>query len=248
MYEIHAKYNWIFLLHMLFIHIISKSTALHQREIRACMPSLYQFVSCSHCHVLTARITLSSSSNLVPRSAFFSGPKGWKHLGQWSGIISNHQEKEVQGNSFRRKGHDRRLLGHWWSDSGGCDGHRWDNQFGRTHQNTPKTKTALPASADQQKLKEPYWFSTTMSALTQVYEPKMQSPIWLECAPPPPPIFLTSRRHIFTVLGHWKMHCVGQVLKMTKTWFLEWGHGNLNRKRAGTGKACVPLFRAGVMP
>ena len=120
MYEIHAKYNWIFLLHMLFIHIISKSTALHQREIRACMPSLYQFVSCSHCHVLTARITLSSSSNLVPRSAFFSGPKGWKHLGQWSGIISNHQEKEVQGNSFRRKGHDRRLLGHWWSDSGGC--------------------------------------------------------------------------------------------------------------------------------
>jgi len=29
--------------------------ALHQRETRACMPSLYQLVSCSHSHVLTAR-------------------------------------------------------------------------------------------------------------------------------------------------------------------------------------------------
>jgi len=31
--------------------------------------------------------------------------------GQWSGIIRNHQEKEVQDNSFRRKGHDHHLLG-----------------------------------------------------------------------------------------------------------------------------------------
>jgi len=38
-------------------------------------------------------------------------PKDENLLGQWSGIISNHQEKEVQGNSFRRKGHDHRLLG-----------------------------------------------------------------------------------------------------------------------------------------
>jgi hypothetical protein len=26
------------------------------------------------------------------------------------------------------------------------------------------------------------------------------------------------------------------------------GHGYVNRKRAGTGKACMPLFRAGVRP
>ena len=81
MYEIHAQYNWMFPLHRLFIHTIFKSTALHQHETRACMPCLYQLVSCSHSHVLTARIMLSSSSNLVPRSAFFSGPKGWKTFG-----------------------------------------------------------------------------------------------------------------------------------------------------------------------
>jgi hypothetical protein len=59
----------------------SKSTALRQRKTRACIPSLYQLVSCSRSHVITARITLSSSSNLVPRSASFSGPKRWKSDG-----------------------------------------------------------------------------------------------------------------------------------------------------------------------
>ena len=39
---------------------------------------LYQLGSCSRSHVLTAWITLSSSSNLVPRSASFSGPKKMK--------------------------------------------------------------------------------------------------------------------------------------------------------------------------
>jgi len=33
---------------------------------------------------------------------------------------------------------------------------------------------------------------------------------------PDPPIVLISRRQIFTVLGHWKMYCVGQGLKMTR--------------------------------
>jgi len=64
----------------------STSTALHQRETSACMPSLYQLVSCSRDHVLTARITLSSSSNLVPRSASYSGPKRWKSDGARSGL------------------------------------------------------------------------------------------------------------------------------------------------------------------
>ena len=53
----------------------STSTALHQCKTRACMPSLYQLVSCSCSHVLTVRIMLSSSSNIVPHSTSFSGPK-----------------------------------------------------------------------------------------------------------------------------------------------------------------------------
>ena len=47
---------------------------------------LYQLGSCSRSHVLTAWITLSSSSNLVPRSASFSGPKRWKSDGARSGL------------------------------------------------------------------------------------------------------------------------------------------------------------------
>jgi len=70
MYEIHARYNWMFPLHMLFFHIISIYVyGLTPGQKRACMPSLYQLVSCSCSHVLTAQITLSSSSNLVPHSA-----------------------------------------------------------------------------------------------------------------------------------------------------------------------------------
>jgi len=76
MYEIHAQCNWMFPLHMLFFHISSfTSAALRQRETRARVPSLYQIFSFSRSHVLTARITLSSPSNLAPRSASFSGPK-----------------------------------------------------------------------------------------------------------------------------------------------------------------------------
>jgi hypothetical protein len=48
MYEIHAQYNWMFPLHMLFFTWSpSTSMAWCQREIRACMPSLDQLVSCS---------------------------------------------------------------------------------------------------------------------------------------------------------------------------------------------------------
>jgi len=34
------------------------------------------------------------------------------------------KKKEVQDNSFRRKGHDHRKLGIWLSDSGECDGQK----------------------------------------------------------------------------------------------------------------------------
>ena len=82
MYAIHAQYNWIFPLHMWFFHIISIYVySLTPVRNKSTHVSLYQLVSCSRSHVLTARIMLSSSSNLVPRSAFFSGPKGWKPFG-----------------------------------------------------------------------------------------------------------------------------------------------------------------------
>jgi hypothetical protein len=52
MYEIHAQYNWMFPLHMLFFHMISStSTALRQCETRARIPSLYHLVSCSRIYV-----------------------------------------------------------------------------------------------------------------------------------------------------------------------------------------------------
>jgi hypothetical protein len=64
MYEIYAQYNWMFPLHMLLFHIIFiMFTALRQRETRECMPFLYQLVSCSCIHVLTARITLKRFPN-----------------------------------------------------------------------------------------------------------------------------------------------------------------------------------------
>ena len=66
--------------------------------------------------------------------------------------------------------------------------------------------------------------------------------------PQPPHIVLIWRRQISIFLGHWRMHCVGHGLKMTRAWFVPWGHGYVNRERAGTGKACMPLFRAGVRP
>jgi hypothetical protein len=54
MYEIHAQYNWMFLYICYFsTQSPSTSTALRQRETRACMPSLYQLVFCSRSHVLT---------------------------------------------------------------------------------------------------------------------------------------------------------------------------------------------------
>jgi hypothetical protein len=49
-------------------------------------------------------------------------------------------------------------------------------------------------------------------------------------------VVLIWRYQIFTFLGHRRMQCVGQGLKMTREWFVQWGHGYVNRKRAGTGQ------------
>ena len=77
----------MFPLHMLFFHLISVYvygfTPARNKGMHA---FLYQLVPCSRSHVLTARITLSSSPNLVPRSASFNCPKRWKSDGARSGL------------------------------------------------------------------------------------------------------------------------------------------------------------------
>jgi hypothetical protein len=88
MYEIHAQYNWMFHLHMLFFHIFSiyvyGLTPAWNKDMCA-FPC--QLVSCSHSHILTARTMLSSSSDLVPCTVSLSGPKRWKSDGPRSGHI-----------------------------------------------------------------------------------------------------------------------------------------------------------------
>jgi hypothetical protein len=69
--------------------------------------------------------------------------------------------------------------------------------------------------------------------------PRGNCPIWLDCSTIPP-IVLIWRHQIFIFLGCGRVHCVGQGLKM-RTWFVQWGHGYVNRKWAGTGKALHAL-------
>ena len=90
------------------------------------------------------------------------------------------------------------------------------------------------------------WFSMTMPALTQVYEPRGQWPSLVRLCSPSPyiPDMAPSGFHLF---GHWRIHCVGKVLKI-RARFVQWCHGYANRKWAGTGKACMPLFHSGVRP
>jgi len=49
-------------------------------------------------------------------------------------------------------------------------------------------------------IQETCWFSTTMPALTQVYEPRRQSPNFVRLSSPIPPIVLIWRRQIFFYL------------------------------------------------
>jgi hypothetical protein len=87
------------------------------------------------------------------------------------------------------------------------------------------------------------WFSMTMP----VSEPKRQSPNLDGLCSPIPPIVLIWRSQIFIFLGYWRVHCVGQDLKMTRTWFVQWGHGYANRKWAGTGLHAIgPRWRKAV--
>jgi hypothetical protein len=91
---------------------------------------------------------------------------------------------------------------------------------------------------------ETCWLSTTMSALTQVYEPRRQLPNLVGlCSPIPLKSWSgTVRFSSFWATEGCKGCTVGQGLKM----FVQWWRGYMNRKRAGTGKACMPLFHAGV--
>ena len=52
--------------------------------------------------------------------------------------------------------------------------------------------------------------------LTQVYEPRVQSPNLVGLCSPNPPIVLIWCGQIFIFLGHLRMHCMGQGLKTTR--------------------------------
>ena len=168
-------------------------------------------------------------------------------LGQWSGI-RNRQEKRSSRQLLLPERSWSPSFGTlmewfwwmWWPDV---------RQSIRTRTSTPsKNWNSITGECSLTGIQEICWFSATMPALTQVYEPRRQSPNLVGMCSPIPPIVLIWRRQIFIFLGHWRMHRVGQGLKMTRAWFVHWGHGYVKRKQAGTGKACMPLFHAGVRP
>ena len=164
---------------------------------------------------------------------------------QWSGIIRNRQEKRIS----------RQLLPpeSSWSPSFGT----WVEWFWwmwwpevrqsiRTRTSKPsKNWNSFAGECGLTGIQKTCWSSTTMPALTQDYEPRRQSPDLVGLCSPISQIVPIWRRQIFIFLCHWKMRWVGQDLKMAKAWFVHRGHGYVNRIRAGTGKACMPLFRAG---
>jgi len=119
----------------------------------------------------------------------------------------------------------------------------------RMHTSKPsKNWNSVTGECGLTGIQETCWFSATVPAFTQVNEPRRQSPNLIGLCSPIPPIVLIWRCQIFIFLGHWRMHCVGQGLKMTRSWFVQWGHGYVNRKQGGKRKACTPLFRAGIRP
>jgi hypothetical protein len=58
---------------------------------------------------------------------------------------------------------------------------------------------------------------------------------------PHPPIVLIWCCQIFIFGGHWRIHRVGQGLEMTRALFVQRGRTYVNRKLAGTGKACISV-------
>ena len=63
--------------------------------------------------------------------------------------------------------------------------------------------------------------------------------------PPYSPDLAPSDFHLF---GPLKDALRGTRLEMMRAWLMQWGHGYVKRKQAGTGKACMPLFHTGVRP
>jgi len=169
-------------------------------------------------------------------------------LGQWSGIIRNHQEKRSSRQLLPPESSWSPSFGTlmewfwwmWWPEV---------RQWIWTRTSKPsKNWNSITGECGLTEIQETCWFRTTMPALTQVYEPRRQTPNLVGMCSTIPPIVLIWRCQIFTFLGHWRMHSVGQGLKMTRAWFVQWGHGYMNRKQASTGKACMLLFCAGIRP
>jgi len=243
MYEIHAQCNWLFPLHMWFFHIISIYVYGLTPARNKGMPAF----------PVPVRFLFTNQALIIfkpcPTQCVLQWPQKIKIF--WAkGVASSAvtKKKVVQDNSFCRKGHHHRLLvtlmewfwWMWWPEV---------RQSIRTHTSEPsKNWNSITSECGLTGIQETCWFSTTVSALTQVYEPRRQLPNLVGMCFPIHPIVLIWHRQIFIFLSYWRMHCVGQGLKMTRAWFVQWRHGYVNRKRAGTGKARMPLFRAGVRP
>ena len=135
------------------------------------------------------------------------------------------KKKDVQDNSFHWKGHGHRLLGHWWSYSSGCDGQRWDSQFGRVHQNPPKPQNSVTGDCGLAGIQKTCWLSTTMSHKST--NPGGNRQIWLECAPPFPfcPDLAPSGFHLFgqlkDALRGTRFEDDESVIHAVRTWLSE---------------------------
>lgn len=79
-FEIYTRYTWMFSFYIYYFLTISINFIfLRQYDTSACMPLLYQFLSCPHNHMSS----LFESHpryfpNLVPQSASLRDPKNWK--------------------------------------------------------------------------------------------------------------------------------------------------------------------------
>ena len=130
-----------------------------------------------------------------PRSSQVTKPgltiMSWRRKGsQWSGINHNHQEKR---NSRQLLSPERSwslsfgtlMEGFWWM--------WWSEvrQSIRMHNSTPsKNWNSVTGECSLTGIQETCWFSTTVPALTQVYEPRRQSPNLVGMCSHIPPIVL----------------------------------------------------------
>jgi hypothetical protein len=127
----------------------------------------------------------------------------WRRNGnEWSGVIRNHQEKK----KFKTTPSAGKLMITVFCE---IDGVILVDVMvrGATINSDAYIKTLQKLKQRYRRLRpnrnpETCCFSTTMPALTQVYEPRRQSPNLDGLCSPIPPIVLIWRRQISIFLGH----------------------------------------------